>query len=343
MTNHKRLQIVTFLLFLLVMLGLVFSIVRPFLSMLVLAFILAVLFRPLYDRFHRLIRSESGSALATVGVMVLILVLPFVFLGQVLFSEISNLIANFKNGGLVLSRAQLVSGLPLQLQAFIETITRDLNQIASTLTGNAFQTFSRLLSNLATFVLALFMTFFAAYYFLKDGEHFKQVLMDISPIDDNQEKILFSKISNAINGVVKGQFLTAVVQGLVATTGFLIFGVPNPFLWGFFTILAALVPTVGTSLAVLPAVALLLLTGNFGAGIGLAIWGALAVGLIDNFIGPKLVGRTTRVHPLLVLISVLGGVILFGFIGFLLGPILMAVFIAMVEMYRTDFQKYLDK
>jgi predicted PurR-regulated permease PerM len=343
MTNHKRLQIVTFLLFLLVMLGLVFSIVRPFLSMLVLAFILAVLFRPLYDRFHRLIKSESGAALATVGVMILILVLPFVFLGQVLFSEISNLIANFKNGGLVLSRAQLVSGLPLQLQAFIETITRDLNQIASTLTANAFQTFSRLLSNLATFVLALFMTFFAAYYFLKDGEHFKQVLMDISPIDDNQEKILFSKISNAINGVVKGQFLTAVVQGLVATTGFLIFGVPNPFLWGFFTILAALVPTVGTSLAVLPAVALLLLTGHFGAGIGLAIWGALAVGLIDNFIGPKLVGRTTRVHPLLVLISVLGGVMLFGFIGFLLGPILMAVFIAMVEMYRTDFQKYLDK
>jgi predicted PurR-regulated permease PerM len=201
---------------------------------------------------------------------------------------------------------------------------------------------SGLLSNIATFLLAFFLTLFSAYYFLKDGQKFQQILIDISPIDNNQERILFTKVTKAVHGVVKGQFVTALVQGVVATCGYVIFGVPDPLLWGLFTTIAALVPTVGTSLATIPAVLVLLLTGHIGQAIGLAIWGACAVGLIDNIIGPRVLGHTTQVHPLLMLIAVLGGVVAFGFLGFLLGPILMAVFVAVVEMYRTEFQSYLD-
>ncbi len=343
MTNHKRLQIFTFLALLLLMAVGVFGVVRPFLSYLVLAFILTVLFHPLYLKLNRHIKSDSLSALATVSIMLLVVVIPVGLLGQVLFKEIYSLVDNYKAGALVLDRQQLVSGLPVEVQGFIETLTRDLNSLASKLTVNAFQTFSQLISNLASFVFSLFLTFFATYYFLKDGHHFKKVLMDISPINDVQEGILFAKIAAAVNGVVKGQFLTALVQGCVATLGYIIFGVPNPFLWGMFTVIAALVPTVGTSLAVIPAVLVLLVTGQTGSAIGMAIWGAVAVGLVDNFVGPKLLGKTAKIHPLLVLISVLGGVLLFGFIGFLLGPILVAVFMAMIDMYRTDFQKYLDR
>lgn len=343
MTNHKRLQIFTFLALLLLMAVGVFGVVRPFLSYLVLAFILTVLFHPLYLKLNRHIKSDSLSALATVSIMLLVVVIPVGLLGQVLFKEIYSLVDNYKAGALVLDRQQLVSGLPVEVRGFIETLTTDLNSLASKLTVNAFQTFSQLISNLASFVFSLFLTFFATYYFLKDGHHFKKVLMDISPINDVQEGILFSKIAAAVNGVVKGQFLTALVQGCVATLGYIIFGVPNPFLWGMFTVIAALVPTVGTSLAVIPAVLVLLVTGQTGSAIGMAIWGAVAVGLVDNFVGPKLLGKTAKIHPLLVLISVLGGVLLFGFIGFLLGPILVAVFMAMIDMYRTDFQKYLDR
>lgn len=343
MTNHKRLQIFTFLALLLLMAVGVLGVVRPFLSYLVLAFILTVLFHPLYLKLNRHIKSDSLSALATVSIMLLVVVIPVGLLGQVLFKEIYSLVDNYKAGALVLDRQQLVSGLPVEVQGFIETLTRDLNSLASKLTVNAFQTFSQLISNLASFVFSLFLTFFATYYFLKDGHHFKKVLMDISPINDAQEGILFAKIAAAVNGVVKGQFLTALVQGCVATLGYIIFGVPNPFLWGMFTVIAALVPTVGTSLAVIPAVLVLLVTGQTGSAIGMAIWGAVAVGLVDNFVGPKLLGKTAKIHPLLVLISVLGGVLLFGFIGFLLGPILVAVFMAMIDMYRTDFQKYLDR
>lgn len=343
MTNHKRLQIFSFLILLIVGAGLVFAVIRPFLSILVLSLILAVLFRPVFDKMNRYVKSESLAALSVLALILLIVGIPLYFLGQVLFVEIFHLVNSLRDGSLVINRSELISTLPLQAQNFVESVSIDLSRLASTFTNNAFQTVSKLLSNLATFLFSVFLTFFATYYFLKDGEHFKQAIMDLSPIDNNQESILFNKVSSAVNGVVKGQFLTALIQGVVATTGYVIFGVPSPFLWGMFTVIAALVPTVGTSLAWIPVVLYLFITGHTGAALGMLIWGSVAVGLIDNFIGPKLLGRTAKIHPLLVLISVLGGISLFGFIGFLLGPILMAIFVAMVDMYRTDFKKYIDR
>jgi predicted PurR-regulated permease PerM len=143
--------------------------------------------------------------------------------------------------------------------------------------------------------------------------------------------------------VVKGSFLTALVQGVIATIGFFIFGVPVPLLWGLFTVLAALVPTIGTALSLVPAVIYLLVTGETGNAIGLAIWGAVAVGLVDNFVGPKIVGSRTQLHPVLVLLSVLGGIQVFGLLGFLIGPIVMAIFVALIDMYRTDFKSYVEE
>ncbi len=343
MPAQKRLQIASFLFLLLVMAGLAFSLVRPFTNILVFGFILSVLFQPVFHWFLKHLKSESWAALATVGVMLLIVAIPVVVLGKVLFSQTLNLYNNFKSGDLVISRGQIISGLPVQLQDFVQNATSDLNALASKLTANAFQTFSSLVSNLATFLLSLFLTLFTLYYLLKDGHKFKTILLDISPIDNEQEQLLFVKVSSAVNGVVKGQFLTALVQGVVATIGFVIFGMPNFLIWGMFTTLAALVPTVGTSLALVPAVLFLLITGHVGQAVGLAIWGALAVGLVDNVVGPRLIGKSTKVHPLLMLVAVLGGLSVFGFLGFLLGPILMAVFVAVVDMYRTDFQKYLEQ
>jgi predicted PurR-regulated permease PerM len=344
MPTQKRLQLISFLFLLLVMAGLVFAVVRPFADILVMGFILAVLFRPVFHWFLKRFKDRHTLAsLATVVVILIILLVPAALLGKVLLNQALNLYNDFRSGDLVLDKGQVIHALPLQVQDFIETTTQDLNALVSKLTANAFQTFSSVISNLATFIISFFLTMFTVFYFLKDGHHFQEVLIDVSPIDDKQEKILFTKVSNAVNGVVKGQFLTALVQGVVATIGYVIFGVPNFLLWGVFTTLAALVPTVGTALALVPAILYLLITGSVGQAIGLLIWGAVAVGLVDNFIGPKLLGRTTKVHPLLMLIAVLGGVSVFGFLGFLLGPILMAIFVAMIDMYRKDFQAYLDK
>jgi predicted PurR-regulated permease PerM len=268
--------------------------------------------------------------------------IPISLFGQLIFNELLSLYNHIRDGSLVIDRGQIMASLPVQLQSIIENFTRDLNSTLANFTNNAFQAFSSLVSNVVNFFLSLFLFFFTIYYLLKDGRHFKAILVDISPLNERQETELVSKLSSAVNGVVKGSFLIALSQGLVATIGFLIFGVPQPILWGMFTVLAALVPTVGTAISLIPAIIYLLITDHVGAAIGLTIWGALAVGMIDNVISPMLIGAKTKLHPLLVLFSVLGGIQLFGFLEFLLGPIFMAVFVTLVDMFRHEFKDYLD-
>jgi predicted PurR-regulated permease PerM len=151
------------------------------------------------------------------------------------------------------------------------------------------------------------------------------------------------KVVVAVNGVVKGSFLTALTHGVSATIAFFIFGIPAPVIWGVFTVVAALVPVVGIWVSLGSAIIYLLVTGNTGSAIGLAIWAMVSVTLIDNLVGPRIVGGRAKLHPLLVLLSVLGGIKMFGPLGFLIGPITMAIFVTLVEIYREDFKAFVEQ
>jgi len=342
--NYKRLQMFSFLGLLLGALLVAVFLFRPFFNVLAFSVIVAILFAPVQRRLEARFKSPAKAAIVTLLIIILLILIPLGLFGQLIFNELVSVYNHIRDGSLVVDRGQIMASLPVQVQNLIENFTRDLNSTLARFTSNAFQAFSSLVSNVASFILSLFLFFFAVYYLIKDGKKFKGVLMDVSPLNERQENELVTKLGEAVNGVVKGSFVLALLQGLIATIGFLIFGVPQPFLWGIFTVIAALVPTVGTAISLVPAIIFLIITDHIGAAIGLTIWGALAVGLIDNIIGPQLIGAKTRLHPLLVLFSVLGGVQLFGFIGFLLGPIFMAVFVTLVEMYRTEFKDYyLDK
>lgn len=341
--NYKKLQVITFLSLLVAGLIFVVAVFWPFLNIIALAMILAILFLPLMHRIERRVTSKTIAAGSTLIIMILIFLIPLALFGQLIFNEIANLFEKISSGALTISQDEIVASLPESVRDSIVQLSSGLNDFAASFTRNAFQSFFSLLSNVTTFFISVFLLLFTVYYLLRDGHKIKEVIMDISPIADKQEHILFTKVVRAINGVVKGAFLMALLQGVVATIGYFIFDLPNPLLWGMFTVLAALVPNIGTAIAMVPAVAYLLITGNTGDGIGLAIWGAIAVGLIDNLVSPKLIGSQTKLHPVLVLFSVVGGLQLFGFLGFLIGPILMAVFVALIEMYRTDFKTYLEQ
>jgi predicted PurR-regulated permease PerM len=126
----------------------------------------------------------------------------------------------------------------------------------------------------------------------------------------------------------------ALIQGTVATIGFLIFRVPHPFLWGALASMGALMPGVGTSIATIPASIYLFATGSTVQGVGMVLWAVLAVGLIDNFVGPYLIGKRSNMHPFIILIAVLGGINLFGPVGFIVGPVVVTLFIVLLEIYN---------
>ncbi len=155
----------------------------------------------------------------------------------------------------------------------------------------------------------------------------------LSPLSHEDDEILFGRLERAINSVIKGNLSIALIQGIIAAVGFTIFGLPNSVIWGTLTAFAALIPGVGTSLVVIPAVIYLFFASGMFPAIGLLVWGVLAVGLIDNFLGPKLIGSGMRLHPLFVLFAVLGGISLFGAIGIFLGPLTLAFLVALVSVY----------
>ena len=184
--------------------------------------------------------------------------------------------------------------------------------------------------------MGVFIFLVALYYLFKDGHKLKKAVVALSPLRDIYDETIFSKLALAINSVIRGSLTVALVQGILTAVGFAIFGVPNATLWGSVAAIAALIPGIGTALVLLPAIFYLFFNGETFFAVGLFLWGMTAVGLIDNFLGPKLVERGIRLHPFLILLSILGGISFFGPLGFLLGPLALSLFFVLLEIYFDE-------
>lgn len=184
-------------------------------------------------------------------------------------------------------------------------------------------------------ILKTLLWFVALFYFLRDGDRFKAGLVRLSPLADSYDESIASKMATTVNTVVRGALLIAVIQAILVGTGFAFFGVPQAALWGLVAAFAALVPGVGTALVLIPGILFLALTGSWGSAIGLLIWGAVLVGLVDNLLAPYLYGRGAKIHPLFMLFSVLGGLLFFGPAGFILGPVALGLLAALIDIYQS--------
>ncbi|HLD70416.1 MAG TPA: AI-2E family transporter [Negativicutes bacterium] len=341
--NYQKYQIYFLLAFLTGMVILVFLIFRPFIYVLALAMIFTWFTQPVYQAILPHVRRHEGiAALATIVITAFLILLPLVFLGMQIFQEVNHVYASLSANGtsqaMVLLESR-INDFKQWLPAF-EGISLDPNQylkqgveLLALNLGFIFSSFAKLTVNSLIFLFAL-------YYFLKDGYKLKKAVMAMSPLDDSDDEAIINKLEKSIDSVLRGSLVIAIIQGLVATLGFMIFGVPNAILWGSATMVVALVPGVGTALVMVPAVLFLFFSGKLFAALGLLIWGVIAVGLIDNFLGPKLLGRGAQLHPLLVMLSVLGGIGFFGPIGLLLGPIAMSLLLALIDIYLYILKKY---
>ena len=311
----------------------------PFFKLIAFGGILAVLFTPLRLKISKYIKSDTLSSLITLVLAGIIIMVPLYIVGQLIFNELAGVYSQASHGLVDLSKSALMQHLPGSMRSVADDFLTNTAQKISDYAGNAFQTLTSIVSNIAGFILAFILVVFTMYYFLRDGQKFRETLEEIFPLSHKSEELLVGKLESAINGVVQGSFTVALLQGFVSTIGFFIFGVPQPLLWGVFTVMAALVPTVGTLCSLVPAVLYLFLSGHTGAAVGMTIWAFASIQGIDNFISPRLIGKKANLHPLLTLFSILGGVSMFGYLGFLLGPILMSMFMALLDMYQLSNKK----
>jgi len=188
-------------------------------------------------------------------------------------------------------------------------------------------------SSVGKVFLALFLSLLAFYCLIKDGQSLRDFYIRISPLPDEDDERILVKLHATVNSVIRGTLVIAVIQGFLTGIGFMIFGIPNPTLWGSIAAITALVPTVGTAIVLIPGIIYLSIASGTAPAVGLTIWGLVAVGLVDNFLGPQVMKRGVAIHPFVILLSVLGGLSFFGPIGFLIGPLIISLLFALLEIY----------
>ncbi len=313
----------------------------PFLKPLALAMVFAVVLQGLYRRISNLIGGwPSIAALLTVVVSVFLILLPLSLIGTLVGSQAHSLYVSLEEGGgqsavaqLFLQADEMFGGVVPGLGEFSRDISANVDTYAKEalqwIAGHAGQLFS----SLSRLLLSFLIFFIALYYLLRDGKRVRQILIELSPLSDKEDEGVFDRLELAVNSIIKGNLTIALLQGILTTIGFTLFGVPNAILWGTVAAVAALIPGIGTALVITPAVLFLFFTGTSVQAFGLLVWGMLAVGLVDNLLGPKLVGRGMKLHPLLVLLSVLGGLMYFGPIGIFLGPLTVSLLFALLSIY----------
>lgn len=203
---------------------------------------------------------------------------------------------------------------------------------------------AELLSAATGLAIGLFVTGFVVYYGFVDGERFYSQVRYAIPLPDDIEESLFREISRVTNVVFVGSILVAVIGGVIGAITLAVFGVPNPVFLGFIMIILGILPVVGAPLVWIPAALWLFIQGHPVKALGLILTNSiLVVGFVDNILRPKLMGVAAHVHPVVVLLGVLGGVQAFGPLGFVIGPLVLAIFIALVRSYTEWHPRWRDR
>lgn len=342
--NRQKTELYFLLILLVGIFILVFFIFKPFLYTLILAMVFATVFGSIHKKIFILVGGKKALAalLATIFVLIIV-VIPVIFVGVQIFQEATQLYLFLAQNGRAIDFSHNLRDVARNLEKFLPApieLSVDFNQYAKQGLNWLLLHLSSLFANVAKMIMSVFIFLIALYYLFKDGQKLKKAIIVFSPLQDFHDETIFNKIGLAVNSVIKGNLAVALIQGLLTAVGFYIFGVPSAALWGSVAAVAALIPGVGTALVLVPAIIFLFLSKETFSAFGLLLWGIIAVGLVDNFLGPKLAERGMRIHPFFILISILGGISFFGTLGFLMGPLILSLFFTLLEIYLIISKEY---
>lgn len=328
---------------------LTFLIFKPFITAIAVAAVLAVIFQRPYQLFLRLTKDNKiVSSLLTSILVVLVVIIPLFVMAGLIVNEADVFYKSYLADGGSFSRG--VSAILVNInktpifrelglgQAFSRT---EFVSSVNSLSQGVLMIIQKTYETLAGFVLWVFAMFFALYYFLIDGRRAVRKILYLSPLKNSHEQIIINKFISIVRATIKGVVVIGLLQGTMAGIMFAIAGIPSPVVWGMVVFLFSFVPVLGTGIVWFPAGIIMLLLGNIWQGIFILSSGLGIISTFDNLLRPKLVGSDSEMHPLLVLFATLGGLAVFGVTGFIIGPVIVAMCLALWGIYAIEFKNQL--
>ena len=310
----------------------------------------AIMFAPLYRQLSKFLHQRQNlAALTTLLIIVTMVILPGILTFVALLEEASSMHQRIHSGGIDLDQymrqvrdtlpawaTQVVNRLGLtNLGAIQDRLSADFMRNLQALAGRAFDIGQSMLGLIVSLGVMLYLLFFL----LRDGDVLARRIRDAVPLRANQRNALVSKFIIVIRATIKGSILVAVLQGALGGVIFWVLGIPAALLWAVLMAFLALLPAVGTALVWGPVAIYFLATGAMWQGVVLIAYGVLVIGLVDNILRPVLVGKDTKMPDYVVLISTLGGIATFGFHGFVIGPVIASMFMALWEIFSIGRQE----
>ncbi|MBU0486110.1 MAG: AI-2E family transporter [Proteobacteria bacterium] len=321
----------------------------PFLSIVVLSFMLTGIFQPVYALINKKF-SPSFSSLGTCVLIIILVFVPLIFFIGALSNEAFDLYQLAKGANLNLKLKHLLyeSALMARLQDILagfgislepESISQSLSDFAKQVGLFVFNQASGWAANLMHFVFNFFMMIITIYFLLIDHERLVAFLVRLSPLPDYQERQLIKKFKDIAGAVLIGNGICGIIQGGLGALAFIFFNLGSPLLWGGIMAILAFLPIFGIGLVLIPAAIILFLQGNVTSSIIMIIFYASLSFSVEYMLKPKLVGRQVKMHTLVVFLAIMGGLSLYGVLGIIYGPLIVTGFLALAEIYMTNYNQ----
>jgi len=323
-------------------------IIKPLVGVLEWATVLAILFYPIHKRIAAWTRRPNLSALISTLLIVLLIVVPVGFAAVAIVGEIKGVVQSLKSGNAFFRPdSPIATWFVQRLSPYIDLQNIDwrqllidrLNSISGTI---ATQTIG-LVGGFIGIVIETVFVLFTLYYLFRDGHKIARILPLLLPVERSDAERIIARGTEVISAGIYGVVVIAIIQGIAGGLAFWFLGLPAPLLWTVVMIFLAMIPMAGAPIVWIPAAISLVVTGHWVKAIILAAWGFFVIHPIDNFARPKIVGGKARMHDLLIFLSVVGGIEVFGFLGIVLGPLVFAVTYSVLDVFRHPLNHRLEE
>ena len=324
----------------------------PFLSVIILAIVVTGVFAPVYHFIHRKLNSTISSLL-TCGLIFIVLFLPLSFFVGILANEAWDLYLTARNALQnkpfmeLLEKSDIFDTVNLFLAKFKIQITGDQLNKAIAEIGRVMGLFlyeqaRSVTTNVLKFIVNFFFMLLIIFYLLIDSPRLVAFIVQLSPLPEDQDQKLIKKFKDIAAAILLGNGLGGIIQGTLGGLVFFLFGLKSPFLWGVIMALLAFLPILGIGIVFVPAAIMLFLQGRLAAGIFFLVFYLILSGGIEYFFKPRLVGQRVRMHTLIVFLSIIGGLKLFGILGIIYGPLVATAFLTLAEIYQASYQQMIE-